>query len=165
MSLENLSPQERAYLNAGKALLDNPDVARDAKRLLIKAAPGTKFADIELEDRISVREAELKKQADALEERLNKDSLERKIEGERQKIRDAGGDVAAVEAFMKENELYSYDKAWKIFQKVNVPADPTPSSLIHEMKGADAKEIWKNPTEWARTEAKRALDEMRGRAA
>jgi chaperonin cofactor prefoldin len=168
MSLESLTPDEQAYLNIGKLLLEHPETKRDTQRLIKKARPQTVIADLEMEDALDKRTADLKKQQEALEERLNKDALERKIEAERAKIREAGGDVTALEAFMKENELYSYEKAWKIFQQVNVPASPTPSSLISEvkgMKGDDAKSLWKNPAQWAREQAASVLNELRGKVA
>jgi hypothetical protein len=168
VSLENLTPDELAFLNIGKLLMQNQEVSREAKRLLKKAKPDVSLPDIELEDRLAAREAEITRKQTEFEERLNKDALERKIEAQRQSIRDQGIDVTALEAFMKEHEIYSYEKAAKIFSQVNRPADPTPSSLMTEVKGMqgdDAKKLWGNPTEWARQTAKQALDELRGHRA
>ena len=168
MSLEDLTPQERAYLSAGKLLFENPEVSKDAKRLLIKAKPETKanFPDISLEDTLNARQAELDKRAKEIDERLAKDELDRRVEKQRSTLREQGIDVEALETFMKENELYSYEKAAKIFKQVNQTAPATPASLVRNMQAnadAQVKSFWKDPIKAARDEAAAAIDDLRGR--
>lgn len=171
MSLESLTPDELAFLNVGKLLLEHPEVKRDAQRLIKKARPQTVIPEIDLEDRLLARETELTKRQQEMEDRLNKEALERRIEKEREAVREMGIDVSALETFMKENELYSYPKAAKIFQQVNQPASPTPASLMTDIKGMagdEAKKLWSNPTQYARDVAKQVHAEFagqRGRAA
>ncbi len=170
MSLENLTPDELAFLNIGKLLIENPKTKREAQRLIKTARPETVIPEVEFEERLVAQESEFAKKQLALEERLNKEALERRIEKERETVREQGIDVAALEAFMKENELYSYPKAAKIFAQVNQPASPTPSSLMADvkaMKPDDAKALWANPTKWARDAAAQVHKEFqqaRGRA-
>ncbi len=168
MSLEDLTPQERAYLSAGKLLFENPEVSKDAKRLLIKAKPEAKvnFPDIAMDDQFAARQAELDKRAKEIDEKLAKDELDRRVEKQRAALRDQGVDVEALETFMKENELYSYEKAAKIFKQVNQTAQDTPASLVKSMQAnadAEVKAFWKDPIKAAREEASKAIDEMRGR--
>ncbi len=168
MSLEDLNPQERAYLAAAKILFENPDVAKDAKRLLIKAKPESRvnFPDIAMQDEIAAQRAEIDKQVKELADQRAKDEVERRVEKQRAALRDQGVDVEALETFMKENEIYSYDKAAKIFKQVNQPATATPASLVRNMQAnadAQVKAFWKDPVKAAREEAAAAIDELRGR--
>lgn len=168
MSLEDLTPQERAYLSAGKLLFENPEVSGDAKRLLIKAKPEARanFPDIQLQDKFAEQQAALDKRQKEIDEKLAKDELDRRVERQRATLREQGVDVEALETFMKENELYSYEKAAKIFKQVNQTAAATPASLVKSMQAnadAEVKAFWKDPIKAARDEAAKAIEEMRGR--
>ncbi len=162
MSLEELTAQQRANLAAMELLMSNPDVALQTKKLIKQLRPETRFADLEVHEQITASTAELAKKQTALEEQLNKDRLERQIAEQRAKLRVAGVDVEQLEAFMKENEIYSYEKAQKIYAQVNRPAAPTPArSLVSDMQSDEelVKQFWKDPVRTARTEAENFFKE------
>jgi hypothetical protein len=155
LSLEDLTSEQRAFLAAGELLLKNPEVAMEAKRLIKKVKPDVRFQDLETHDSIEASTKKLRDEQEKIQEALNKDRLERQFESQRAKLRADGVDVEALEAFMKENELYSYEKAAKIFKQVNALAPPTPSSLMQDMDLPDAKAFWKDPVKAARSEAEK----------
>lgn len=159
MSLEDLSADQRAYLAAGELLLKNPEVAMEAKRLIKKVKPDVRFQDLETQDSIDASVKKLREDQEKLTEQLNKANLDRKFEEQRARLRAEGIDVEALEAFMKENELYSYEKAAKIYKQINVIAPPTPSSLLQDMAKPDAKNFWADPVKAAREEAEKYFSE------
>jgi hypothetical protein len=159
MSLEDLTPQQRANLAAMDLLMSNPEVALQTKKLIKQLRPEARFADLETHEQIEASTAKLRAEQDKLAEQLNKDRLERQIAEQRAKLRADGVDVDALETFMKENELYSYDKALKIYRVVNKTATPTPSSLVQDMQEKDMEAFWKDPVKTARTEAENFFKE------
>jgi hypothetical protein len=159
VSLEDLTSEQRAYLAAGELLLKNPEVAMEAKRLIKKVKPDVRFQDLETHEQIVASTASLKAEQEKITEAINKANLERKFEEQRAKLRADGIDVEALEAFMKENELYSYEKAAKIFKQVNQLAPATPHSLMQDMDLPDAKAFWQDPVKAARAEAEKYFTE------
>jgi len=159
VSLEDLSAEQRAFLAAGELLLKNPEVAMEAKRLIKKVKPDVRFADLDTHEQIEASTKLLRAEQDKITEQINKANLERKFEEQRAKLRADGIDVEQLEAFMKENELYSYEKAAKIFAQIMKPATPTPSNLMKDMSAPDAKEFWKDPVKAARDEAEKYFQE------
>lgn len=158
-SLENLTPDQRAKLSFADLLLKNPDVAMEAKRLAKKVNPELRFPDVEQQDAIAAATADLRKKQEEFEVRLTREGIERSQEAQRATLRQHGVDVPALEAFMKEHEIYSYEKAQKIFAQVNRVAPPTPSNLLQESQKADFKEWWKDPVKAARVEAEKFFEE------
>lgn len=160
MSLEDLTPEQRAHYAIGELLMkSNPEIALAAKKLVKQVKPEVRFPDLETHEQIAASTAELSKKQEALTEQLNKDRLERQIAEQRAKLRSAGVDVEELEAFMKENEIYSYEKAQKIYAQVNKPGTPTPSSLHQQMQDKDMEAFWKDPVKAARTEAENFFKE------
>jgi hypothetical protein len=159
VSLEDLSAEQRAYLAAGELLLKNPEVALEAKRLIKRVKPDVRFQDLDTHEQIEASTKKLREEQDKLTEKINKDALERKFEEQRAKLRADGIDVEQLEAFMKENELYSYEKAAKIFAQINVVAPPTPSNLLNDMAKNDMKDFWTDPAKAARAEAEKYFTE------
>lgn len=159
MSLEDLTSEQRAYLAAGELLLKNPEVAMQAKRLIKQVKPDVRFADLDTADSIDAKTKELREGQEKIAEQINKEKLERQFDAQRAKLRADGVDVEALEAFMKENELYSYDKAAKIFAQINQLAPTTPHNLLQDMDLPDAKAFWQDPVKAARTEAEKYFKE------
>jgi hypothetical protein len=157
--LEDLTSEQRAYLAAGELLLKNPEVAMEAKRLIKKVKPDVRFQDLETHESIEASTKALRAEQEKISEQLTKDKLDRQFAEQRAKLRAEGVDVDALEAFMKENELYSYEKAAKIFKAVNALAPPTPSSLMQDMDLPDAKAFWNDPVKAARAEAEKYFQE------
>ncbi|HVH70291.1 MAG TPA: hypothetical protein VNB49_04175 [Candidatus Dormibacteraeota bacterium] len=158
-TLENLTPEQRAKLSFADLLLKNPDVALEAKKLAKKVNPELRFPDVEQQEAIAAATADLRKKQEEMEATINKDRIERAQEAKRAELRQQGVDVAALESFMKENELYSYDKAVKIFGQVNRVAPPTPTNILQDAQKADFKEWWKDPVKAARAEAEKFFEE------
>lgn len=159
MSLEDLTSEQRAFLAAGELLLKNPEVAMEAKRLIKKVKPDVRFQDLETHESIEAATKKLREDQEKIQEALNKERLDREFEKQRAKLRADGVDVEALEAFMKENELYSYEKAARIFKQINAIAPPTPSSLMEDMNLPDAKAFWADPVKAARSEAEKYFQE------
>jgi len=160
MSLENMSEDERNSL-ALKKLFAHPEVGPQAKRLYKKVVPDAKFADIELEDKMSEQTTALQAQITKLhEEAQTRDINSRRAENH-QKIRAAGFEPDAVEKVMTEEKIASYDTALKYMAAQNRNSRPSPGngSSPQEMP-ADWKEIQKNPKQWATREAYKAVDEL-----
>jgi hypothetical protein len=157
--LEDLTAEQRAYYAAGELLLKNPEVALEAKRLIKKVKPDVRFQDLETQDSIDASTKKLREDQEKLAESINKDRLERQFAEQRAKLRADGVDVEALEAFMKENELYSYEKAAKIYAQINHVAAPTPHSLMEDMNLPDAKAFWQDPVKAARAEAEKYFTE------
>src|SRR4029077_9792702 len=69
--LESLTPEQAKALQLGSLLLNtNPDIARDAKRLALKANPKLNIPELELEDRIDKATARSPEKIEELEQRL-----------------------------------------------------------------------------------------------
>jgi hypothetical protein len=159
MSLEELTAEQRAFLAAGELLLKNPEVAMEAKRLIRKVKPDVRFQDLDTHEQIEASTRKLREEQEKLTEKINKDALERQFAETRAKLRADGVDVDALEAFMKENELYSYEKAAKIYAQVNKPATPTPSNLLNDMAKTDMADFWKDPVKAAKVAAEKYFEE------
>jgi hypothetical protein len=160
MSLENMTEDERNSL-ALKKLFAHPDVGPKAKRLYKQVVPDAKFADIELEDKMSEQTKALQDEITKLrEEAQTRDITARRAENH-QRIREAGFEPDAVEKVMTEEKIASYDTALKYMKAQNANSRPTPPiGLGPQEMPADWKEIAKNPRQWANREAYKAVDEL-----
>ena len=90
---------------------------------------------------------------------LNRERIERQQAEVRAKLRGEGVDVSALEAWMKEYDVYDYEKAAKAFRSINTQAAPTPASLT-PMTLPDTKGLWKDSKGWADKEAHAAMNEV-----
>ena len=146
-------------LEAGRKLFTNPEISREAKRLLKKADPSARFADVEMEDELGKVRSENDAKTAALEEKLAKQQAEARLAETRRQLRENGTDVEALETWMKENEVWSYDKAAKIFAQINTPAAATPASMT-PMHLPDNKGLWQDPKKWSNDEAYATMNDI-----
>lgn len=164
-SLEGYTPEQQAQLaRTMAALLNNPDVARDTKRLIKKVDSSVSFADIELQDQFEKLRAE---QLEKDKEREEQDRIRRanaEYEKTKERVTSRGFKVEDVEKLMKEKGIASYDTAMEFLDNQSKLAPPTPDSLGRSMElPANAKDINRDPKNWARNEAHAAIDQLRMR--
>lgn len=157
--LENMTDAERnsAIL---QRLMNHPDVGREAKRLWKKIEPAARFPDLELEDQVSKATLELQTKVDKMEQ----DQLEGRVRANRESnhklVRDAGFEVEQVEKVMTDEKIASYATAIKYLQGQNALAPPTPQAVTPIRMPDNLKDIQKNPTQWARNEGYKAINEL-----
>lgn len=165
-SLEDLNDDQKAALmRAGYQLLHNPDVSKDAKRLLKKANPKLVFPELDAEDRIN---AELKTRDEKIAE-LEKAQLERdmqaRIEEKRRMCRERGLDPADVEALIvergKAGRMIDWESAAELMelQKQSAPATPAGDTSPATPMMSE-KDLWNDPAKWAREQSRAAIDEI-----
>jgi hypothetical protein len=167
MSLEDLSPQDRAALNAGRALFANPEISKEAKRLLMKADPKAQFAEIVLEDALEKERKERLEMQTKFDNTIREGQIKHARERKHDELIAKGYDPIAIEKVMTDNKIADYDAAIRYHEATSQPAAPTPGGLS-PMAMPDGKELWKNPIKWGRDEAFKAINELkagRGRAA
>lgn len=159
MSLENLSPQDRALYEAGRALFNHPELSKDAKRLLKKADPKVSFPELDLEDALAAereaRRADNEKRDNEQRERDIKHARERKHDD----LKARGYDPIAVEKVMTDNKIMDYEAAVRFIDATTRMAAPTPASLTPSSL-PDNKDLWKNPAQNARKVAHEAMNEL-----
>lgn len=130
-SLENLSPQDRNFLEAGKKLFTHPELRREAQRLFKKAEPTAHFPELAIDERIesiekAAREREAKLEADLIRERVERRQAERRAQ-----MKEKGYDPERIEKIIVDYNLSaaepekSYDFAMKIADAESRSAEPT----------------------------------------
>ena len=171
-SFEELTDEQRANLaRVGYKLFHNPEVSKEAKRLLMKANPAVRFPEIEAETQ--VQEA-LKSRDDKIAE-LEAKQLEaeafRRLEEKRASARDRGLDPTEVEALIvergKAGRLIDWESAMELLelQKQTAPASPSGDDFKagNEMPGIKEMLQSSDPAKIARQIAHQTIDELRGR--
>jgi hypothetical protein len=161
---EQLSDAQRLALGrAAHKLFQNPEVSREAKKLLMKADPTVKFPEIETDDRI---DKELKTRDEKIAELTN-----RQIEAEASARRRALHDQARAKGLKPEDVedaivkkgIANWDTAMEYVELSQQAAPATPASYDSTMKMPDTKELWKDPAKWAREQTHAAIDEIQKR--
>lgn len=129
-SLENIDEQGRLSLaRAMKTLLDNPDVSRDAKRLLKKVDPKLQFPDLEVDDQLAKFREEQAEKDRKREEAERVQRANDNYEKLRGKVLERGFKVEEVETVMKEKGIANYDTAMDFIDAQRQLAPATPDSL------------------------------------
>lgn len=164
MSLEDLTPQQRANLRAGELLFSNPELAGHAKRLLKKADPKLQFPDVDLEDALEAERTARKKETDDLRNTIHENQIKETRRAKHAELKEQGYDPVAVEKIMTDNKIMDYAAACRYMDAVNTPAAPTPQSITPTSL-PDTKELWTNPIKWGRNAAFDALTEIQGKRA
>lgn len=161
-SLENVPEDQRTSLaRAMHTLLNNPEVARDTKRLLKKVDPNLQFPDLEVGDEIARFREE---QADKDRKRDEADRVARandNYEKLRGKVLERGFNVEEVEKVMKEKGIANYDTAMEYIDAQRQLAPPTPDSLVTMEMPSNMAEMNKQGLKKFRlTEASKAMSEV-----
>lgn len=167
-SFEELTDEQRAALSrVGYQLIHNPEVSRDAKRLLMKANPKVKFPEIENEERTNAALKERDEKLQALEQKLLEKEMQDRVEAKRQQCRERGLDPAEVENLIvergKQNRLIDFESAMELVEAQKQIAAATPSSQGPQRELSSIKELWENPGKWAREQTHAAIDELKKR--
>lgn len=130
-SLENVTEEQRLSLaRAMQTLLNNPELARDTKKLLKKANPSLQFPDIDVEDKFEKfreeqGERDKKREEDDRVRRANEN-----YEKLRGKVLEKGFTVEEVEKVMKDKGIANYDTAMEYIEAQRQLAPPTPDSIM-----------------------------------
>jgi hypothetical protein len=164
MSLEDMTADERNS-KILQRLMNHPEVGREAKRLWKKVEPAANFPDLDLEDQVTKATQELNDKVAKLEQ----EQLEGRVLANRaanhKLVRDAGFDVEQVEKVMTDEKIANYETAIKYLRGQSALAPPTPEAVTPIRMPDNLKDIQKNPTQWARGEAFKAINELKAQRA
>ncbi len=150
--LENLTPQERAFFNAGKALFTHPELSKDAKRLYKKANPQAVFPELDLEDRLAEVKAQEAEKRELLEQQLLRESLERKRADRRRQLAADGYDPDEIEGLIVEwgiagnDKEDAYQRACKLSDLQRRSAEPSAPDVLGPRGNTDLRpdKEWRN---------------------
>lgn len=169
-SFEQLTDEQRLNLaRVGHRLLHNPEVSKDARRLLMKADPSVKFPDLEVEETMQSELAKRDKKIDEMSQSQMQEAAERRRESCRQQARDRGLDPDEVEKAITERGIVKWETAMEHVEMKNRLATPTPDagsggdggSSTRLPDGDDLKDFWNDPAAWANKQAHLAVDEIK----
>lgn len=161
-SLENYSEaQKESLARTALALLNHPDVSKDAKRLIKKIDPKVSFPDVDVEDRFETLRAE---QREETKQRDEADRVRRANEAYQAtcaKITQRGFKVEDVEKIMKDKGIANYDTAIEFLENQAQLAPATVDALAHSMEmPSEMADIAKNPRKWAQNMAHNAVNDL-----
>jgi hypothetical protein len=159
---KQLTDEEREKLAAfANHLLSDPKTRKQALKLAKERDPNFTHVELEIDDRM---EAVRTENAQTIE-KLQNDIQERDLASQRRAIEEKlskdGFEIADVEKVMTENRIGSYDTAVKFMQQERRLAAPSPASTTRMTLPTDVKDIMKNPTQWARDQAHKIIDEAK----
>jgi len=167
-SLEDLTPEQKQALNLGtltKQLLQNPETAEAAQRLLMKGDAKLRFPEVTLKDTLSKVREETAEETKALRAEVKRLEAERKLEKLHAKVADAGLELKPVVDLMEKHGLAptdeNYTMAIEVLRNRAALAEPTPSDL-KPLEAPNIKEMWADPVKWREQEAAKVIREMRG---
>lgn len=167
-SLEDLTVEQRADLNLGKLtkqLLQNPETAETAQRLLMKGDSKLRFPEVTLKDSLAQVEEKTTERTKALENEVRQLKAEQKLEKLHAKVTDAGLELKPVVELMEKHGLAptdeNYTMAIEVLRSRAALAEPTPSDLT-PLQMPNIKEMWQDPVKWREQEAMKVMREIRG---
>lgn len=170
-SLENLTPEQLENMSRGKALLDSllndPETRKATMRLIKKKNPNMPLPEIDTEDAAAAILENERKEREKLEAKVRESEARESVRAKREEAVEKGWvgreEIPALEKFMTDNEIPSYEKAASLFKQ----AKRAEAAHVAERKSGDNtlsmpdnKELYKNPTLWARQQASAAVDEI-----
>jgi len=127
--LEDLTPDQLRAFNLGKLLLENPEVALEAKRLAKKANPKLQIPEVDIEDRLAAQRTEFQTELERRDQSAMAERVAaRKRERDRQ-IQEAGFTVEEIEKIIVD-EKCSYETAMKIAELQQQLATPAAGDVI-----------------------------------
>jgi hypothetical protein len=162
-SFEEMSDEQRANLGrAAFKLFHNPEVSARAKRLLTEADPTIRFPEIDQEKIIGDQLSERDKRIAELEQRQIQQAAEARREKSHAEARARGLDPAAVEDAIVKRKIGDWDTAMEFVEMSTRMAAATPASFDRpsSMDMPDNKDLWKDPTKWARGQAHDEIDRI-----
>lgn len=168
MSLENISSDARDELAAlAQQLAENPATRKEFLRMTKKVKPDLPIPELDIEDytnRVVTKSEERVQQLEAKwRERDAMDELQKRRQSLMKKGLIASEDeVGAVEKIMLEQGITNHETAAQYHSWMKQAAVPTSSGYNpNVIQQFDLKSYWKNPTTAARSEAMKALNDLR----
>jgi hypothetical protein len=168
MSLENVSLEQRDELALlMKELADNPSTRKEVLRLTQKVRPNLSVPELEIEDYTEKKVSKAIDEVESLKAKLKEKEALDDLRDRREKLMKKGliqneSDIEEVEKLMLEKGMTNHETAAEYFQWMKQAAEPTPTGYNPSpLKGFNLSEYWKNPVTGARTEAAKALQELR----
>jgi hypothetical protein len=168
MSLENITDEARDQLaDLADSLSRNPKTREAFLRMTRSVRPNLPIPELDLKD---MGAAELKKRDDkiaSLEARLIEHDVIEGIKEKRQALVEKGlakrEDIPTIEKLMLDRKIPDYETAAEFHKLQKQIATPTPASVTEVRLPESVKDIMKNPTQWARGEAYKALEDLQKR--
>jgi hypothetical protein len=169
MSLEDIPQEGRDELALiYKTLADHPETRKDILKLTKKVRPDLPIPELEIEERTSQANLELRKEI----EMLRNDAMERdareKLNSRRSTLKQKGlassdEDIDQIEKVMIEQQIPNHETAAQYWQWMKQSATPTPTTTYNPspLNGMNLNNFWKNPVRGAREEAAKALMDLR----
>jgi hypothetical protein len=167
-TFEQLTDEQRAALaRAAHSLFHNPEVSKDAKRLLMKANPAVKFPEIETQDAVEKSLEKRDEKIAGLEQQIMQSEARQRLEERRAAARARGLDPEEVEKAMTERSIGTYETAMDFVEMTHRAAPATAASvdvgLSTQTPPNDDKEFWQDPAGVSRKRAHEAIDELSAR--
>jgi hypothetical protein len=167
-TFEQLTDEQRAALaRAAHSLFHNPEVSRDAKRLLMKANPAVKFPEIETQDAVEESLKSRDKKIETLEQQIMQNEARQRLEERRAEARAKGIDPEEVEKAMTDRGIAKWETAMEFVELTHRSAPATAASVDMGLSTPtppnDDKEFWQDPAGVSRKRAHEAIDELQAR--
>lgn len=165
--LENMDPAERDRLAATmNSLLRDPALRRDTLSLVKRKNPNATIPEIDQEEAIQKLREEQSDKMKTLQDKFEKESIERRWTDLRRSWRERGLDPDLVQKTMTEKQIADPETAIKFLDMESRSAPPTPASMSQagRMKLPDQfNAIMKDPKS-ANDIAHQVIDELRAKS-
>lgn len=165
MSLEDLDEGTRDELAAlANKLANDPATRKDFLKLAKKSTPELTFPELEMEQTLEATVKPFKEKIETLENKLREKDITDRVLNNRQKLVKDGlaseADIPEIEKLMIEKKIPDHNTAAEFYRLQKEAARPTPGRYTPPTNPINLKEIGKNPKNWARNEAMKAIDEL-----
>ena len=162
--LENMDPAERDRLAATmNSLLRDPALRKETLSLVKKKNPNATIPEIDQEEALQKLRDEQSEKMKAMQDKFDKDSIERQWSDLRRSWKDRGLDPDLVQKTMTEKQIADPETAIKFMQLEATGATPTPAQMSQagRMRLPDSfNSIMKDPKS-ANDIAHQVIDELR----
>jgi hypothetical protein len=166
-TFEDLTDAQRlALAKAGHKLLQNPEVASDAKRLLMKADKSLRFPEIETADAIDGQLKKRDEKIEALENKLVQTEAQQRLAEKKAQAAARGLEWDDVQKAITERGIANVETAMEFVELTKRSAVPTPAAYdepIDLIPAAAEKDFWANPQKAVREMAHQTIDELKAR--
>lgn len=169
-SLESLNDGDRDLAALAKSLAGDPKTRKEFLRLVKQKHPDQPIPELDVEEHIAKVTQPMTEQMEKMQKELLMRDMEKKVEGQRSKLREDGysaEEIASIEKLMVEKQIPSHETAANYFKMEKTLATPTPSSLATQ-SGVNRLPIDKTAIKeaggirkWSLAEAFKAADEIK----
>ena len=168
MSLENLSLEARDELaQLAQTLAENPDTRKEFLRMTKRVKPDLPIPELDIEDYTNRAVDKSEQRVQALEAKLRERDAVEELQKRRNSLMKKGlisneSEIDDVEKIMLERGINNHETAAEYHAWMKQAAVPTSSGYNPQViQQFDLKGYWKNPTSAARSEAMKALNDLR----